>query len=101
MRGVAYAYSVLRIDQLIRTLQQIFRCYGIYVVNHDDTYDIISCQTELTAKIAGNNLSTKSAPLVGSVEYLIKVSEFTKSQFGYVTVELEIFKPVIKRTITN
>lgn len=64
MRSVTHAYSILRIDQLIRTPQQIFRCYGIYVVNHDDTYNVVSYQTELAAKIAGNNLSTKLAPHV-------------------------------------
>lgn len=71
MRGIAHTYSILRINQLIRMSQKIFRCYGVYVVNHDDTYNVIPYQTEFAAKIAGNNLSTKLAPHVRSIEYLI------------------------------
>lgn len=101
MCSIAHTYSVLRIDQLIRMLQQIFRCYGVYVVNHNDTYDIVSYQTELTAKIAGNNLSTKLAPHVRSVKYLIEVSEIAKGQFSYTTIELEILEPVVECTVFN
>lgn len=71
------------------------------MVNYDDTYDIVSFQPELTAKIAGNNLSTKLAPHVRSVKYLIEVSEFAEGQLGYTSVKFEILKPVVERTVTD
>lgn len=71
------------------------------MVHYNYTDNVVSYQTEFTAKIAGNDLSTKLAPLVRSIEYLVKVSEFTEGQFRYTTVKLKILKPVVERVVTD
>lgn len=63
-----------RIQQEIAFLLDILKRYWIHVVNEDSPVNLITFDTEIAAIVSENYFVSNVLPLLGSVEYLIKIS---------------------------
>ena len=96
MSTVSCADDILRINYVWVSLQNIFLCDHIHVVNYDPVVNIVAWNPKVASSVANDYVVAEGTPLRTIVENLINPTVPAKCLGAYRTIKLEVIESFLE-----